>query len=108
MEDLQNTLSTGKPQFSVSVGQKKSKEDKERKRRSIGVSLQGGSRTMSILELLQHIVNEPAPKLTPERRFPKAAKDSVDACLLKEPEVRKTPKELSVNALVLRRVLYFG
>ena len=108
LEDLQNTLSPGKPPFSVSVGQKKSKEDKERKRRSIGVSLQGGSRTMSILELLQHIVNEPAPKLTPEGRFPKAAEDFVDACLFKEPEVRKTPKELLVSALALWRVFYFG
>ena len=79
------------------AGKKKSKEDKERKRKSIGVSLQGGSRTMSILELLQHIVNEPAPRLTPEGRFPKAAEEFVDACLLKDPEARKTPKELLVS-----------
>ena len=52
---------------------------------------------MSILELLQHIVNEPAPRLTPEGRFPKAAEEFVDACLLKDPEVRKTPKELLVS-----------
>jgi len=61
------------------------------------VSLQGGVRTMSILELLQHIVNEPAPRLMPEGRFPRAAEEFVDACLLKEPEVRKTPKELLVS-----------
>lgn len=97
LEDLQGTLSPGKPLFGGATGQKKSKEDKERKRKSIGVSLQGGSRTMSILELLQHIVNEPAPRLTPEGRFPKAAEDFVDACLLKDPEVRKTPKELLVS-----------
>lgn len=95
LEDLQGTLSPGKPIFAA--GQKKSKEDKERKRKSIGVSLQGGSRTMSILELLQHIVNEPAPRLTPEGRFPKAAEEFVDACLLKDPEARKTPKELLVS-----------
>jgi len=94
LEDLQGTLSPGKPIFSARSGQKNSKDDKERKRRSMGVSLQGGSRTMSILELLQHIVNEPAPRLTPEGRFPKAAEDFVDACLLKDPEARKTPKEL--------------
>ena len=58
---------------------------------------------MSILELLQHIVNEPAPKLTPEGRFPKAAEDFVNACLLKDPEARKTPKELLVSiSFVLR------
>jgi len=37
---------------------------------------------MSILELLQHIVNEPTPRLTPEGRFPKAAEEFVDACLM--------------------------
>ena len=52
---------------------------------------------MSILELLQHIANEPAPRLMPEGRFPRAAEEFVDACLLKEPEVRKTPKELLVS-----------
>lgn len=95
LEDLQGTLSPGKPMFGA--GQKKSKDDKDRKRKSMGVSLQGGARTMSILELLQHIVNEPAPRLTPEGRFPKAAEEFVDACLLKDPEVRKTPKELLVS-----------
>jgi mitogen-activated protein kinase kinase len=98
LEDLQGTLSPGKPLFAASTGQKKSKEDKDRKRKSMGVSLQGGSRTMSILELLQHIVNEPAPRLMPEGRFPKAAEDFVDACLLKDPEARKTPKELLVSS----------
>lgn len=51
---------------------------------------------MSILELLQHIVNEPAPRLTPEGRFPKEAEDFVDSCLHKDPDARKTPKELLV------------
>ena len=98
LEDLQGTLSPGKPLFNPSTGQKKSKEDKNRKRKSMGVSLQGGSRTMSILELLQHIVNEPAPRLTPEGRFPKAAEEFVDACLFKDPEARKPPKELLVSS----------
>lgn len=53
--------------------------------------------TMSILELLQHIVNEPAPRLTPEERFPKPAVVFLDACLLKDPEVRPTPKDLLVR-----------
>ncbi|KIO06147.1 hypothetical protein M404DRAFT_24905 [Pisolithus tinctorius Marx 270] len=59
------------------------KEDKDQtakkdKRKSKGVSLQGVGMMMSILELLQHIVNEPAPRLTPEGRFPKEAEDFVD------------------------------
>lgn len=58
--------------------------------------------TMSILELLQHIVNEPAPRLTPEGRFPKEAEEFVDSCLLKDPDARKTPKDLLVG---LSRVL---
>lgn len=53
--------------------------------------------TMSILELLQHIVNEPAPRLTPEGRFPKEAEDFVDSCLYKDPDARKTPKDLLVS-----------
>jgi len=69
---------------------------KKDKRKSKGVSLQGGGMTMSILELLQHIVNEPAPRLTPEGRFPKEAEEFVDACLLKDPDLRETPKELLV------------
>jgi mitogen-activated protein kinase kinase len=54
--------------------------------------------TMSILELLQHIVNEPAPRLTPEGRFPVEAENFVDSCLVKDPDARKTPKELLVSS----------
>ena len=97
LEDLQGTLSPGKPIPSARAIQKGSREDKERKRRSMGVSLQSGARTMSILELLQHIINKPAPRLMPEGKFPRSAEEFVDACLLKEPEVRKTPKELLVS-----------
>ena len=53
--------------------------------------------TMSILELLQHIVNEPAPRLTPEGQFPPDSEEFVDACLLKDPDARATPKELLVS-----------
>lgn len=53
--------------------------------------------TMSILELLQHIVNEPAPRLTPEGRFPPESEEFVDLCLLKDPDARPTPKELLVS-----------
>ncbi|KAF8843333.1 Pkinase-domain-containing protein [Paxillus ammoniavirescens] len=89
LSDFEGTLSPG----SMGLSAKKEKEKKDR-RKSKGVSLQGGGMMMSILELLQHIVNEPAPRLTPEGRFPKEAEDFVDSCLLKDPDARKTPKEL--------------
>ncbi|KAJ7766900.1 ste7-like protein [Mycena metata] len=72
---------------------------KKDKRKSKGVSLQGGGMTMSILELLQHIVNEPAPRLT-EGRFPEEAEAFVDSCLLKDPDERKTPKDLLVCSYI--------
>lgn len=80
----------------MTTSQKKEKTSKKDKRKSKGVSLQGGGMTMSILELLQHIVNEPAPRL-PEGRFPKEAEEFVDSCLLKEPDERETPKDLLVS-----------
>jgi len=56
--------------------------------------------TMSILDLLQHIVNEPAPRLpspygaeTKEGRF-------VDDCLRKDPAERLSPAELLVRSRV--------
>lgn len=67
-------------------------------RRSNAVSLQGGSETLSILELLQQIVREPAPKLTSsekdEGKFPKAADEFIDACLIKEQQDRRPPVAL--------------
>ncbi|KAG6330898.1 hypothetical protein ID866_8192 [Astraeus odoratus] len=92
LSDLEGTLSPS----TISMTSKKEKEKnlKKDRRKSKGVSLQGGGMMMSILELLQHIVNEPAPRLTPEGRFPKEAEDFVDSCLLKDPDARKTPKDL--------------
>jgi mitogen-activated protein kinase kinase len=84
---------------------KKTETTKKDKRRSKGVSLQGGGMTMSILELLQHIVNEPAPRLTPEGRYPKEAELFIDACLMKKPAERMTPKDLLVSAQSLLSVL---
>ncbi|KAF9262953.1 Pkinase-domain-containing protein [Marasmius fiardii PR-910] len=111
LEDFESTLSPARPGSMGSIAalsltpsslppsKKKSKAShadkaKKDKRKSKGVSLQGGGMTMSILELLQHIVNEPAPKLTPEGRFPNYAVNFVDSCLLKDPDARMTPKEL--------------
>ena len=66
------------------------------KRKSTGVSLHGEGMTMSILELMHQIVNEPAPRLcmpgSPE--FAPDAIAFVDACLIKLPEERKMPKAL--------------
>lgn len=53
---------------------------------------------MSILDLLQHIVNEPAPRLVSRRRtFPVEAQRFVEGCLDKEPGTRKSPQELLVS-----------
>ncbi|KAI0354990.1 kinase [Trametes cingulata] len=94
LSDFEGTLSPSRPNPLALPPKTKEQRDKKKKRKSKGVSLQGGGMTMSILELLQHIVNEPAPRLTPEGRFPKEAEDFVDSCLLKDPDMRKTPKDL--------------
>jgi mitogen-activated protein kinase kinase len=77
---------------------------KKAKRNSKGVSMPGGSKDeslqyggMSIFELLQHIVNEPAPRLIPEGQYPKVVESFIDNCLLKDPDSRKTPKNLLVS-----------
>jgi len=103
LSDLEGTLSPARP-GSISLaglparrarrGTPSTQTSKKDKRKSKGVSLQGGGMTMSILELLQHIVNEPAPRLTPEGRFPREAEAFVDSCLLKDPDERGTPKDL--------------
>jgi mitogen-activated protein kinase kinase len=99
--DFENTLSPARPGSialpapgaTTTLRTKTSKKDK---RKSKGVTLQGGGMTMSILELLQHIVNEDAPKLTPEEKFPPAAIGFVNSCLLKDPDARPAPKDLLV------------
>ena len=97
LSDFESTLSPSRPgDIAISAAERERRE-KKKKRKSRGVSLQGGGMTMSILELLQHIVNEPAPRLTPEGRFPKEAEDFVDSCLLKDPLKRRTPKDLLVR-----------
>lgn len=107
LEDFEGTLSPQRPGslsgMPLPPARKKEKKpkngetSKKDKRKSKGVSLQGSGMTMSILELLQHIVNEPAPRLTPEGRFPKEAEEFIDSCLLKDPEERVTPKDLLVS-----------
>jgi len=99
LADLEGTLSPhnaldGLPPPRIRPKKKDGLTSKKDKRKSKGVSLQGGGMTMSILELLQHIVNEPAPRLTPAGAYPKESEIFIDACLRKEPDNRPTPKEL--------------
>lgn len=47
-----------------------------------------------ILDLLQQIVLEPAPKLPKSDAFPQILEDVVSKCLMKNPEERPTPQEL--------------
>jgi mitogen-activated protein kinase kinase len=63
--------------------------------------LEGSSVQMSILDLLQHIVNEEPPKLPKGKGFPKEMEDFVDLCLNKDPRERPSPKDLLKNKYVL-------
>lgn len=47
-----------------------------------------------ILDLLQQIVLEPAPKLPKSDAFPSILEDVIAKCMMKNPEERPTPKEL--------------
>ncbi|KAF2683139.1 MAP kinase [Lentithecium fluviatile CBS 122367] len=47
-----------------------------------------------ILDLLQQIVLEPAPKLPKSDAFPSILEDMIAKCLMKDPAERPTPKEL--------------
>ncbi|KAM7217810.1 Protein kinase-like domain containing protein [Rhypophila decipiens] len=47
-----------------------------------------------ILDLLQQIVHEPAPRLPKSDAFPSILDDMIQKCLYKEPEKRPTPQEL--------------
>ena len=100
LSDLEGTLSPSRPggglNFASAPAGSARPTSKKDKRKSKGVSLQGGGMTMSILELLQHIVNEPAPRLT-EGRFSDTHNDFVDSCLRKDPEIRLAPSQLLVG-----------
>ncbi|KAJ3855009.1 kinase-like domain-containing protein [Lentinula lateritia] len=69
------------------------------RRKSKGVSVHGGVGTLSILELMHHIVRELPPALiTPSiphsKDFAGEAAQFVDYCLRKNPSERMSPKEL--------------
>jgi len=103
LSDFESTLSPARPgsiglpmpgAAPTSLPSRGKSTSKKDKRKSKGVSLQGGGMTMSILELLQHIVNEDAPKLAPEDKFPAESITFVNSCLLKDPDARPPPSEL--------------
>ncbi|KAI9788402.1 MAG: MAP kinase kinase (MEK) [Peltula sp. TS41687] len=47
-----------------------------------------------ILDLLQQIVHEPAPKLPKSDAFPKILEVMIEKCMMKNPEERPTPQQL--------------
>jgi serine/threonine protein kinase len=52
-----------------------------------------------ILDLLQQIVHEPAPKLPKSDAFPSILDDMIQRCLYKDPAQRPTPQELLVRPM---------
>lgn len=50
-----------------------------------------------ILDLLQQIVHEPAPRLPKSDAFPSILEDMIQKCLFKNPVERPTPKDLYVR-----------
>lgn len=50
-----------------------------------------------ILDLLQQIVLEPAPRLPKSDAFPSILEDMITKCLMKDPALRPTPQELYVS-----------
>ncbi|KAI9805653.1 MAG: MAP kinase kinase (MEK) [Piccolia ochrophora] len=55
-----------------------------------------------ILDLLQQIVHEPAPKLPKSDAFPAILETMIEKCLVKEPEKRPTPQQLFDNEPFLK------
>ena len=51
---------------------------------------------MGILDLLQQIVHEPAPRLPQSDAFPPILDEMIQKCLLKNPDDRPTPRQLFV------------
>ncbi|KAJ7017044.1 Pkinase-domain-containing protein [Mycena alexandri] len=70
------------------------------RRRSKGVSLHGGGMTMSIIELMHQIVNEPSPRL-PSGKFGREAEEFINGCLEKDLDARRTPAQLFDYAWIL-------
>lgn len=57
----------------------------------------GEAAPAGILDLLQQIVHEPAPRLPKSEAFPVILEDMIQKCMCKKPEGRPTPQELYVS-----------
>jgi mitogen-activated protein kinase kinase len=57
----------------------------------------GDGAPAGILDLLQQIVYEPAPRLPKSEAFPSILEDMIQKCMSKTPEERPTPAELFVS-----------
>ncbi|KAK9381683.1 kinase-like domain-containing protein [Kockiozyma suomiensis] len=57
---------------------------------------------LSILDLLQQIVNEPAPRLPDNGIFSSEFCNCIDRCLIKDVEVRPTPQDLLSDPFVVK------
>ncbi|KAG6829927.1 hypothetical protein H0H87_009785 [Tephrocybe sp. NHM501043] len=91
-DDNDSDLDTPENTNTLTLGRTRTARRKSRNPNtgSTGGGSEAGS--MSIIELMHQIVKEPAPRLGSE--FMEEENEFVDACLLKDPEERKTPKEL--------------
>ncbi|KAJ1980694.1 MAP kinase kinase (MEK) [Dimargaris xerosporica] len=61
-------------------------------------------RPLSVFELMQFIVNEPSPTL-PTGRFPPEFEQICNACLLKDPAQRPTPKDLMLHSTFVQNAV---
>ncbi|KAJ7222175.1 Pkinase-domain-containing protein [Mycena pura] len=91
--DLERTPPADARPGSLRVPRSPASARRSRRRRSKGVSLHGGEMTLSIIELMHQIVNEPAPRL-PAGKFGADVEEFVGACLEKDPARRSTPAQL--------------
>lgn len=98
LEEMRRTITGRDDGQGRVVEDRKPKQDKPPKPPRQHQQAGGGGMNMSILDLLQHIVNEPAPRLVPAGKYPVEAEQFVEDCLRKEPGERKAPKELLVSA----------
>ncbi|KAJ8097965.1 kinase-like domain-containing protein [Lipomyces tetrasporus] len=60
------------------------------------------SSPLSILDLLQQIVNEPAPSLPADGGFSADLRACIDRCLIKDVDARPTPQDLLADPFVLK------
>lgn len=115
-DELKGTLSpNSKPDLEAAAraAKERARKDKKKKTKAASPGMTGNGSQMSILDLLQHIVNEPAPKLPrDDARFDEAMCGFVDSCLNKEPSKRPSPKELTghdyVKAMASAKVDLLG